>query len=793
MIPENGVDDFALRAALSSEGNTALLSSWSDNDDKGAAWFFARSGSTWAQQGSKVTGSEEVGAGEFGETAALSGEGTTAAIGGPEDNGGVGALWIYVHSGSTWAQQGKKLTVKSEASKPGFGRRVALAANGNTALVGGAINSDANAWVFTRSGSTWTQATALTSGAASGSEYGASVALSADGNTALVGAPAEDAVWVFTRSGSTWSEQAKLTGASAFGGSVAIASEGNTALIGDAGVGAAGKAWVFTRSGSTWTEQATLTGAGEQGAGEFGWGVAISPQGNIALVGAPADNELQGAAWLFSRSGSTWTQLGPKLTPSGGIGVPVFGLSLGISSEGSTLLIGGPRDNNFIGAAWVFDSTLPTVSKLEPSNGYTTGGPPITITGTNLTGATAVKFGAASAKSFTVNSETSITAIPPPGSGTAEVTVTTPEGTSPTSAADVFTYATPPPPAVTKLEPPSGPATGGTAVTITGEHMNGATAVKFGSNPATHFEVESESRINAVSPAGTETVDVTIETPGGTSTKSPADQFTYATGLETGDPQLYDNFRELKTPVGALGWGPITMTIPALETEVECLNLGFGSAWNEGSPSLGHGQVLGWSGAGNASKTGTELNRECKFKKGGSIEAWISDEPALTQSGGVGEHTGPLSVPWNVELRCGEREETQVTIVKIGQPNGAAPTPGCESEATEVGEIKKEEEERRGCYATPVPAGCIKVNVVQPALGLETVFEGSVRARVLDGSGNGLNASRLRFEEYVRENPTENGQNGGFLRLSTQFADKGHLVGEVKVSGLAGDELLQSK
>jgi hypothetical protein len=84
----------------------------------------------------------------------------------------------------------------------------------------------------------------------------------------------------------------------------------------------------------------------------------------------------------------------------------------------------------------------PTVTKVEPNRGSPAGGTTVTITGTGFTGATAVKFGAASAKSFTVNSATSITAVSPKvkGTGTVDVTVTTPIGTSPTGAADQFTF-----------------------------------------------------------------------------------------------------------------------------------------------------------------------------------------------------------------------------------------------------------------------------------------------------------------------------------------------------------------
>ena len=125
----------------------------------GAAWVFTRSGSTWTQQGEKLTGSGESGNGEFGDSVALSSEGNTALIGGRGDNGDLGAAWVFTRSGSSWTQQGEKLTGGGESGKGEFGVSVALSSDGNTALIGGSgDNSDHGAaWVFTRSGSTWTQ------------------------------------------------------------------------------------------------------------------------------------------------------------------------------------------------------------------------------------------------------------------------------------------------------------------------------------------------------------------------------------------------------------------------------------------------------------------------------------------------------------------------------------------------------------------------------------------------------------------------------------------------------------
>jgi alpha-tubulin suppressor-like RCC1 family protein len=167
----------------------------------------------------------------------------------------------------------------------------------------------------------------------------------------------------------------------------------------------------------------------------------------------------------------------------------------------------------------------PAVTEVEPNHGPAAGGTSVTITGASFTGASAVKFGSTSATSFKVNSDSSITTVSPAGTGTVDVTVTTPSGTSATSAADRFTYG----PTVSKVEPNHGSPSGGTTVTITGTGFTGATTVKFAATTAAKFTVNSATSITAVSPKamGALTVDVTVTTPAGTSPTSPTDQFTY--------------------------------------------------------------------------------------------------------------------------------------------------------------------------------------------------------------------------------------------------------------------------
>lgn len=180
------------------------------------------------------------------------------------------------------------------------------------------------------------------------------------------------------------------------------------------------------------------------------------------------------------------------------------------------------------GPSFTFVTPLPRVTGVAPASGSTSGGTTVTITGTTFTGATQVSFGSVAATSFTVVSDTTITAVTPAQSaGARNVIVTTPAGASKAVTADRFTYVVTSP-SVTSVSPKSGPVAGGTQVTIGGTRLGGATAVYFGSVAATSFTVVSATRITAVTPAGsTGKVGVSVVSPGGTSPASSAATYTY--------------------------------------------------------------------------------------------------------------------------------------------------------------------------------------------------------------------------------------------------------------------------
>ncbi|MGO9788848.1 MAG: choice-of-anchor D domain-containing protein [Solirubrobacteraceae bacterium] len=384
--------------ALSSDGNTALIGSpggtvCDDCDPSGpvafpgvgAAWVFARSGTGWSEQQKLVPNDEadvSDGPSAFGARVALSADGSTALIGGPNDGSYAGAAWVYTRSGASWTEQ-QKIVPNDETrdSSSHFGSSVALSADGGTALIGGPSDgiSAGAAWVYTRSGASWSEQQKIVpsdeTGVGSDSEFGSSVALSAVGGTALIGGPYDGstnsvgAAWVYTRSGASWTEQQKIVpndetgGLSYFGSSVVLSADGGSALIGGPADGAA---WVYTPSGASWSEQQKIVPNDETGGGdaEFGSSVALSANGTTALIGDPDDGSLgAGAAWVYTRSGASWSEQ-QKIVPNDETrgSISEFGSSVALSAVGGTALIGGPDDgsstdhgsSSYVGAAWVY-------------------------------------------------------------------------------------------------------------------------------------------------------------------------------------------------------------------------------------------------------------------------------------------------------------------------------------------------------------------------------------------------------------------------------------------------------
>ncbi len=384
-------DGFGASVALS--GDTAVVGAPGDdigaNMGQGSAHVFTRSGTVWTPQ-QKLVANDGATDDLFGGSVALSGD--TVVVGARQDAIGAnvfqGSAYVFVRSGTVWTPQ-QKLTANDGAAGDRFGFSVAL--SGDTVVVGavgdaiGANGSQGSAYVFTRSGTTWTPQQKLTANdGAAGDNFGVSVALS--GDTVVVGAVGDDigangdqgSAYVFTRSGTVWTPQQKLTandGATFDNFGVSVALSGDTVVVGAVGddIGGnvdQGSAYVFTRGGTAWMPQQKLTANDGAVFDDFGGSVAIS--GDTVVVGAAGDdiggNVDQGSAYVFTRSGTVWTQP-QKLTANNGAVVDRFGSSVALS--GDTLVTGARTKtigaNMSQGAAYVFVSpACPTIT-LNPA------------------------------------------------------------------------------------------------------------------------------------------------------------------------------------------------------------------------------------------------------------------------------------------------------------------------------------------------------------------------------------------------------------------------------------------
>ncbi len=367
-------DRFGYSVAVA--GDTAVVGVPGD-DDGGAVYVFRRVGEAWSQE-AKLTPDDLGAVSQFGHSVALS-EDTAVIAALSDDNSG--RVYVYVRSGTAWSQQATLATASDATALALLGYRVAV--SGDTVVIGAPHENyfAGSAYVFARSGTTWSQQVKLTSGPAI-RYFGYSVAIS--GDTAVIGAPESThtfhpydpfcgGAFVYVRNGPTWSYQAELwasdlDGEDHFGSSVAMFED--VIVIGaphdDDGGFATGSAYVFVPSAGGWRQQAKLTASDATEVDWFGYSVAVSD--DTAVIGAPHDDDggnASGSAYVFARSGTTWSPQA-KLTASDAATEHMFGKSVAVA--GDSIVIGAPEDVNHRetdgGAAYAFD--LSTLEATQP-------------------------------------------------------------------------------------------------------------------------------------------------------------------------------------------------------------------------------------------------------------------------------------------------------------------------------------------------------------------------------------------------------------------------------------------
>ncbi len=415
------------RLVLAAAGMLLVAACAEDGGTETGASSTENSPPAWSQVG-HINASSPIAGDQFGSAIALSGDGTTLAVGAPMNGGSAtgvydddpspaddsayssGAVYVYTGASASWSQQS---FIKASNTGPNdqFGSALALSAAGNTLAVSAvfedssatgvngeedddSLNQSGAVYVFTRTGTTWSQAAYIkasnTGEPGDGDTFGYTIALSDDGGTLAVGAPSEDsgasgidsnqldnsaiaagAVYVFVRrDDGTWSQQAYIKSSNTtanvlFGYSVALDGNAGTLAVGVYdGDGRRGAVDIFTRSGDRWSEQDRLQASNSEPGDSMGAWVAISDDGNTVAAGSadedsfltgvnPGDqggadeitNTSAGAAYVFTRAGSSWSQQAFVKASNAGH-EDWFGVRLALSGDGNTLVVGAPNEDS---------------------------------------------------------------------------------------------------------------------------------------------------------------------------------------------------------------------------------------------------------------------------------------------------------------------------------------------------------------------------------------------------------------------------------------------------------------
>ncbi len=302
----------------------------------------------------------------FGSSVALSGDGETLAVGAPGETGG-GAVYVSTRVGGQWVQQRIEATDGKDGGA--FGRSVALSDDGKTLVVGAALyciephDQAGEIYVYTEVGGVWVQKHKYESEKVADG-FGCSVAISGNGDLLTAGAHFRDVVYSFQRMGEVWAEPEEVTALNTeegdrFGRSVALAGDGSTLVVGapseassstdeeDNSMGGAGAAYVFFRAENKWVQEFYLKAPEPSKFEFFGQSIALSFDGGTLVIGGPGEVNRTGSAYIFERT-DNW-QIPTELAASNAEELDLFGIKVGISNDGNTLIIGAPDEQGVNG------------------------------------------------------------------------------------------------------------------------------------------------------------------------------------------------------------------------------------------------------------------------------------------------------------------------------------------------------------------------------------------------------------------------------------------------------------
>ena len=365
-------DTFGWSVAI--DNNIAVIGASGDDNIRGSAYVFTRIGNVWTEQ-QKLIANDRVSKDEFGNSVAVSGE--TILIGASGDDKLHGSVYVFLNSGNAWYQQQKILTSDGEADDS-FGWSMAI--SGKTAIVGAFLDNNndtdsGSAYILRIIDPFWGEEFPATPSNGTANElFGISVSMS--GNTAVIGASgannSQGTAYVYIKNGSNWTLQQTLTSSDGaagdnFGRSVSI--KGDYLIVGaNSKAGGKGSAYIFFRTGTSWTEQKILNAS--DGAAGDNFGISVSIDTGTAIIGASGDDAAKGSAYVFIRSETDWLEQPPKLMANDGTAGDLFGESISLNSN--TVIAGAGGDDSSKGSAYIFirnGNTFTEQQKLTANDG----------------------------------------------------------------------------------------------------------------------------------------------------------------------------------------------------------------------------------------------------------------------------------------------------------------------------------------------------------------------------------------------------------------------------------------
>lgn len=402
IAPKDGSadDEFGVQTALNSDGSILAVSCSRDDEtvtNSGSVYIYVRQSHQWILQ-QKLYASDPTSYKGFGLGLAISSDGSYILIGAIGDNSSKGSVYVFLRNGNVWTQQ-TKLVASDGLLSNNFGHDVCMNADATIAMVAAPDRDDNSltdsgcVYIFTRSGSTWTQQQKIYAPLKAASDrFGIGMSMNAAGDYALIASYARDdkgadtgVVFGFSRLVNTWTHRHTIypdvpEAGEGFGVSVALNALGDFALIG----GHREKVHVFTRIGDTWTQRNTLYSATSEAEERSGRGVALTADAKLAAIGAPHDtvNGVKtGSVYILTNPGESLVSevneglmYQTKLQPNDLTTNSLFGASSAINSRGDRIIIGASTESTetVAGAAYIYDrfgDTWVQSAKIEPNDG----------------------------------------------------------------------------------------------------------------------------------------------------------------------------------------------------------------------------------------------------------------------------------------------------------------------------------------------------------------------------------------------------------------------------------------